>query len=323
MPFELRPLTLAELLDRSFRLFKHHFWLFVGLMAVPSVLVLVLNVGMLLLPEVMNSDAAEVGPSPAAIVAALAAMAAIFGLLIVYMVSYMVTIGAMTAAVSELYLDRPATIAGAYARVRDRIGRLVLLMFLIVLRLGLLFVACLVPFAIMAFGVALSTGGEPAGAAAATGIMLLGMMGGMFIAFIYSFRYSVAVPALVLEPVTATGAIGRSVALTKQNFWRSAIIVFFATLVTWAGMAIFQMPFIAGAAMADPETSTAFWLNLAGSVSGAVGGAITGPVMIVALAVFYYDLRIRKEGLDVQLMMTRLDSVAPAGAPPASLPSIS
>ena len=93
-------------------------------------------------------------------------------------------------------------------------------------------------------------------------------------------------------------------------------------------LASFNAPGASGSSHAESnlntcETSTAFWLNLAGSVSGAIGGAITGPVMFVALAVFYYDLRIRKEGLDVQLMMTRLDPVAPAGAPPASLPSIS
>ena len=33
---ELRPLTLGELLDRTFQLYRNHFWLFVGIMAIPS-----------------------------------------------------------------------------------------------------------------------------------------------------------------------------------------------------------------------------------------------------------------------------------------------
>jgi len=33
---ELRPLTLGELLDRTFQLYRNYFWLFVGIMAIPS-----------------------------------------------------------------------------------------------------------------------------------------------------------------------------------------------------------------------------------------------------------------------------------------------
>src|SRR5271169_5669056 len=32
---ELRPLSLGELLDRTFSLYRRHFWLFVGIMAIP------------------------------------------------------------------------------------------------------------------------------------------------------------------------------------------------------------------------------------------------------------------------------------------------
>ena len=38
MSLDLRPLTLGELLDRSFSLYRRHFWLFVGIMALPSLL---------------------------------------------------------------------------------------------------------------------------------------------------------------------------------------------------------------------------------------------------------------------------------------------
>ena len=41
MALDLRPLTLAELLDRSFSTYKRHLWLFVGIMAVPASLAVV------------------------------------------------------------------------------------------------------------------------------------------------------------------------------------------------------------------------------------------------------------------------------------------
>jgi len=42
----LRPLTLAELLDRTFSLYRRHFLLFVGIMALPSIVALTWGVGM-------------------------------------------------------------------------------------------------------------------------------------------------------------------------------------------------------------------------------------------------------------------------------------
>ena len=41
MALDLRPLTLPELLDRTFSTYRHHVGLFVGIMAVPAVLGLI------------------------------------------------------------------------------------------------------------------------------------------------------------------------------------------------------------------------------------------------------------------------------------------
>src|SRR5580658_4326837 len=41
---ELRPLSLGELLDRTFSLYRRHFWLFVGIMAIPSAFMIPANV---------------------------------------------------------------------------------------------------------------------------------------------------------------------------------------------------------------------------------------------------------------------------------------
>jgi hypothetical protein len=315
MPLDLRPLTLGELLDRSFGLFRRHFWLFVGLMALPSVLVVLLNLAMLLFPEfIKTAETAPEGPSPAMLGAFILVGLLILVLLIGYMVTYMVTLGATTVAVSELYLDRTATIASAYGHVRGHIGRLTLLMILIALRLIGLFILSMVPISILAIAIGVMSG--PLGATIAGAIAILGTFAAMFGTFLYSLRYAVAVPALVLEPITANQAIRRSVALIRENYWRTAILVIFAMVITYAALILFQMPFMVGAYQAGPESSTAFWLNLLGSISGAIGGALTGPLMIVALALLYYDLRIRKEGLDLQIMMASLDQHAPPASGP-------
>jgi uncharacterized membrane protein len=126
-------------------------------------------------------------------------------------------------------------------------------------------------------------------------------------------RYAVAVPAVVLEDETPSAAIRRSIELTSDNLLRVFALLAFTMVITYAVLAIFQGPFVFAGFVAGPESSTAFWLNLAGTITGSIGGAFTGPLMIVAFAVLYYDLRVRKEGLDLQVMLANLNAVPPSG----------
>ncbi len=317
MALDLRPLTLGELLDRSFGLFRRHFWLFVGLMALPSVLIVVLNVVVLVGSEyVQKWDGPEDMDNPATMIGiAVIGFTVITALVSAYFIAYMVTLGATTVAVSELYVGRTATIASAYAYVRGYIGRLVLLLLLIGIRLVGLAFGGIVVFSIAGVAAAMVLG--PFAAV----IPVLGMFVVMLACFLLSLRYAVAVPAIVLEPITASEAVRRSVLLTREHLFRTGVIVVFAMVISYAALALFQLPFIVGAGMAGPESPTAFWLSLVGTVTGAFGSAVTTPLMIIALALFYYDLRIRKEGLDLQIMMASLDHAPPDPAGP--LPSTS
>ena len=100
------------------------------------------------------------------------------------------------------------------------------------------------------------------------------------------------------------------------------VLLVFTMVITYAVLAVFQGPFIFVAAMAGPESSTFFWMNLLGTIAGSVGGAFTAPLMIVAFAVLYYDLRVRNEGLDLQLMLAGLEPAGGSSTPvsPALLP---
>jgi len=40
---DLRPLTIGEILDRTFTIYRRHFLLFIGITAVPQILVLAIN----------------------------------------------------------------------------------------------------------------------------------------------------------------------------------------------------------------------------------------------------------------------------------------
>lgn len=232
-------------------------------------------------------------------------------LILGYWAAYMMTLGATTAAVSDIYAGRQATMASAYRRMQGRIGSLLLLLLLIGLRLIGVFAACMIlviPVSVMIAMVA-----RPLGAV----LSVVGIFAAMIACSLFAVRYVVAVPALVLEDVRPSAAIRRSVGLLGGNYGRAIVVVLFTVVIAYAAMLLFQGPFIAGAMMAGPESRMAFWLNLAGAVTAAGGGAVTGPLMIIALAVLYYDIRIRKEGLDLDMMIAGLDSHPEPSTPPA------
>jgi hypothetical protein len=314
MPIDLRPLTLGELLDRSFSLYRRHFWLFVGVMAVPSVLALLF--GMVLI--VLATSSAGLARAPAQqdptlmIGAVVGIFAGVIGMSIIYFITYAVALGATTVAVSRIYMDKPVSIRAAYEPLRGLVGRMALLLFLISVRLfGVLMIAMVIVLV--------------AGAVTAVAAPVLGGLmafGGVLVAFLLSvwvaLRYAVAVPAAVLEDQTATDSIQRSVDLTRGSLGRVFVLLFFTMVITYAVLGIFQGPFEIAKYVAGPESATAFWFELGGVVMGSIGGALTAPLMIVAFAVLYYDLRVRKEGLDLEMMIASLDVTSKSELDPQS-----
>jgi Membrane domain of glycerophosphoryl diester phosphodiesterase len=311
MTLDLRPLTLGELLDRSFSLYRQHFVLFVGVMAIPAVFTLLLGVSLQVFPSVLKGQRIDNAADPATMGGMFAFGAMGFVVLtFAYWIAYMISLGATTVAVSELYVGRTASIASAYAQVRGHIGRLLVLLLLVGLLLLVLFVVLTMLAVVGALLATLIS--QPLGAL----VLLPGVFATMLVCCVCALRLALSVPTLVLEHVKVTEAIRRSVMLTQGNFWRTAVLVIFATIINWAAMALFQGPFFIAAKVAGPESGALIWLNVAAAVMGAIGSAICGPLMIIALALLYYDVRIRKEGLDLQIMIDSLEP-RPGSAIPA------
>jgi len=298
MPLDLRPLTLAELLDRSFSIYKRHFWLFAGIMAVPSVFAMT----MLVLLRLLRAPVTPGTPPQRVFELMFPVMLGLVIFTFVYMVVYMYALGATSVAVSELYLGRDTTVGDAYRRVRPFGGRLLLLFICLVLASA---------------GASLLVGAVAIGSALFLALLsrVLAVIVvpfaafGVFVVFVLiAVRFGVSVPALVIENVPVTTAIRRSVDLTRDNAGRVFLIVLCATVIAYATSLIFTGPFSIAALVAGPDTRLALLFNLVGAVSGAIGGMISGPIMIIGLAMMYYDLRIRKEALDLELLLANLDA---------------
>ena len=304
MALDLRPLTLAELLDRSFSTYKRHLWLFVGIMAVPASLAVVYSAIMQVLQfalGIQQQPGPDTKPEQLLLTMVPVFISAIL-FLVVYMVIYAFALGATTIAVAHLYKDRPVTVGVAYREVRRHGWRLILLLLWASLRvggawLGLIFVGALVGGVLTAFVPIL--GGL---------FMIVVFVAAFAIALYLGVRYGVSVPAVVLEDRTAGQALTRSVELTEDHRGRVFLLILCAVVITYATAALLQGPFMMGAMFAGPGTTTALVLSLAGAVLGAIGGMFSGPLMIIGLAMIYYDLRVRKEALDLQIMLEALDT---------------
>ncbi|HEX7086937.1 MAG TPA: hypothetical protein VF198_11270 [Vicinamibacterales bacterium] len=317
MQYELRPLSIPELLDRIFTLYRRHFVLFAGLMAAPIVAMTIAMLPFQLLqPAIMNApDSADV-----LILALIPAM--LLGTLL-FWILYTIAIGAGTLAVSQIYRGAPVTIRSAYRDVLPQTPRLLLLMLLI----GLRALGFFVLLGAAGAGVAAAVGGigaligDTAGAVVSVLLALL-LAGSFFAGFVVIFflllRYALAVSALVIENLGANAAIARSVALSRGHMLPLFLVVLCSTLVGYGVGLLFQAPLMMAGMVVGPDSPFFLPFTIGASVLGAVGSIVTAPFVIIGLAVVYFDVRIRREALDVQMMLRALDA---GGVPPGLTPA--
>lgn len=298
MALDLRPLTIAELLDRSFSTYKRHLWLFAGIMAVPAVIATLYAVVM----QAFNGTIRPDTPPEEVLRRIVPLMISALVFSVLYLMVYAFALGATAIAVGELYKGRAATVAASYREVRRHGWRLVLLLLWGTLRLGGLWfgLVMLTSFLSVLIGF---------GSRVASGLFFVfGMFAGFALAGYVAVRYGVSVPAVVLENLPAGKALKRSVELSHGHRGRVFLIILCAMMISYATAALLQGPFMIGAFIAGPGTATAIALTIAGAVFGGVGGMFSAPIMIIGLAMVYYDLRIRKEALDLEMMLDDLDA---------------
>ena len=318
----LAPLSLGELLDQTFSYLRKHFWLFAGIMVAPEAVLVGLNLLMqiFLRPPRFVPGTRVVPSAQMAAFMARAGMSTL-AILLAYYVVYALALGATTYALSEIHLGRATTILESYRGVRRRLGRLINVTLTILIRTFGVFVTGRV-LARIGHGAhgrivrGRSRGGSPSSWAwrfwwrfTITGILLI----------IFLVRYSVAVPALVLENLSARQALKRSVALTSGFLWRLLVVGVLTLLIRIVVVFLCQSPFAIAVMLVTVKGGyPSIWLSIPSMLVGGACATATAPLFMIGFALAYYDLRVRKEGFDLQLMMSNLDEAQPqsAGAQP-------
>ena len=320
---ELRPLSIGELLDRTFSYYRRHFLLFVGIMALPQGVI----IGASVMLQVLRLNA-TLQPGPRDPAAALEQFSSFFTrmfitagfMFVVMFVVYSIVHGATAYALSEVHLGRTTTIVGAFRALRGKVWRLLDVVFSIGLRIFGVFAGFMALMLLMIGAMSLTSQGgrpDPVFIILVVLLMFAGIIGVAVLSMLMVMRYALSVPALVLENIPARQAIRRSVALAKGNLGRIFLIMLLMYLINMAVAALFQGPFMVAMFVVGARNGVMpLWISLPMTVSGGIGGALVGPLMVIGLTLLYVDARVRKEGFDLQIMLAGLDQGG--AAPPAN-----
>jgi hypothetical protein len=320
VPVELRPLSLGELLDRTFTLYRAHFWLFAGIMAIPAAFSVPLNV------FIFSSQRAALSSLPPGTPASppsawIIAVIILFAVVLLFV--YAFAIGAATFAVSESYLGQHASVRDSYGKVMGKCWKIIGVTVNVLVRFYGLMLLAFIGVAILTVGAATlvkvvfpaGAGNSVVGAVVAF-VIFLAILAALLFTFVLALRYAVSIPALLLEGLGVFAAIRRSVRLTQGRRWHIFLACLLTTVVAYVGVIIFQGPFFAAIIFSARGGGIPAWLSFGAAAGAAIGGTITGPLLMIVIVLCYYDSRIRKEAFDLELMMSSLDQ--PASAPPGT-----
>ena len=126
-----------------------------------------------------------------------------------------------------------------------------------------------------------------------------------------AIRWSVALPALFAEGIGPVKALGRSWNLVRDNWWRTLGILIIVTIM--ASLIQTALGFLfGGVAAVVPGLSDDLRAGVVTTVTTLVD-ALVGAITPIAITMLYLDLRVRKEGLDLdQLARQAAPGTAPA-----------
>jgi hypothetical protein len=319
--YAMRPLSLGELLDRTFSVYKSRFWLFAGIGAISALLQTVIGAAQLAPMHLAGMagafDAAKnrtgVAPTPfhpnylAGI--GLGMAMAFVGVMLLYLLVFVVTQAATVFALSEVYLGKPTTIGES---VKATVGR-----WYRYLGIGIWQGASLMwlpGIFLIAGAILMAT--KISGLAILGGVLIfLGIVCGFPVGVILWLRNSVAVQATVIEGLTVRASMARSKVLTAGAKGKVFVLLLLAIALAYAA-SLLQMPLMFFVMFTIAKGGKAVGSEIVMLLIGFVGHALVQPVLMIGLSLLYFDQRVRKEAFDLVMLL------GPGSAPVAPVAGV-
>jgi hypothetical protein len=292
----LRPLGLGEIFDGSFRAIRHNPRVMLGLPAITVAIGSLLSVllGQLLSPafsRLAGDVFREVPDSSGMQSAYTGLLAGQLGSIPVTLLLSIVLTGLLTASVSRSVIGQKITGGESWRRYGKRSLVLVLYSIGYQVAIALAMVVIFLP-AILA-GAAGSAGGGVA-------LMLLGALGAVVVAIWLSVRMMFVGPAYILEGQKLWPTITRAWRLTRGSFWRVLGIWLLASVVVYLVNQVVSGP-VGLLLMFVPGLQSGFVSVVVSVLATAIGLIVQIVFMAPVVALLYIDVRMRREGLDIEL----------------------
>ncbi|WP_166849787.1 glycerophosphoryl diester phosphodiesterase membrane domain-containing protein [Isoptericola sp. BMS4] len=298
----LRPLSLGEIYDGAFSAIRHNPGVMLGMATLVLLVATVLGVliGQLVVPALSDAFGTVTSSEPElAGFASLYAqtIAASLGTALTTLLATPVVEGILTVSVSQSVIGRKLTVREVWARIRPRV--LVLIGWALLRSLG----ATVLFTAWIALLVLVIAGLSGTSVAATVTLSVLLAAAGVVAAVWLMTRLLLVAPALALEGRGLGSTLPRAWRLTRRSFWR----LFGVWLLAYI------MVSIAAGIVTYPISFASSMFSLGGA-STATTGIVVGTILTTVLtatiitiflssvvALQYVDVRMRREGLDVQL----------------------
>jgi hypothetical protein len=303
MNTSLRPMTTGEVLDRSFHLYRNHFLLFTGIAVGYSGCFLV---GVFVLGSTglfaRGLDPTNIAPI----------LLAELVLLLCSLIGYALGLGATVSAVSRVHLGNTAGVGSSYKATARLVPRFVRIVISIFLRMfgALILTEILISVFVGAVSSAILAAGNSLVGRWISIIFALGILvGGVVWAFRIFCRNSLAVAACFVEQLPARQAMKRSKWLSAGYLGRIFLVFLLTGMLSAALVYLLILP---GAFLAAKVPNVALIAIQVTAIFIAL--TLAFPIGAIATALFYYDLRVRKEAFDLQLMMQSVGEAQPEQA---------
>lgn len=309
----LRPLSIGDIYQGAFAAIKTNARTMFGFTAALLGVVLVISIATnyaiinLVLPNYLSPS------SPyAAVFTSLSGSFSQLGGSLLQALATVLLSGLIIVAVSRSVLGRVASSKEVWERTKSKFLPLIGLNIIISIISGLMMIIGIaVFFALLAS--AASTANTDREFLQDLSIMLVGLFILMVISALVgsylSIKFSVASPAMVLENLGVFAAIGRSWSLTRGNFWRLFGINILTAVITSMVAGIFvgiadalgAIFVVVGSSSPEDVIASLNTTYILVMVMSTIAQLLILPFTSSVNALLYIDLRMRKEGLDVEL----------------------
>jgi hypothetical protein len=289
---DLRPMEFGEILDGALQLFRRHFGLFLKL----SLAVMWLPLAFSIYWRARFFGLATATPEQtAAVMQSQIVPFALWGMVwgVLYGAGMLLLTAGSIRVISDSYLGREPQFGDA---LQFGVGKIVPLFLVGLGKTLLLFLLLILS------GVVVGLTGAAGGLAVL--LVFIEVIAAVWLFIYIACGYMVTTPVVVLETLSSNfDAFGRSWELTKGARGRVFGLVFVAGLISSV------LPALVLSAVGALVGQLAPAATIAWTVIAAVLPVVLTPIVPCVLTLAYYDLRVRHEGFDLQLLSEQLGSV--------------